>query len=215
MYPYDDERTAYVCLKRKVICKMRVIAATKNSGKVRELSEILAKFGMEVVSLAEAGIDVEIMETGTTFLENAKIKARAVSLLCFDAVIADDSGLCVEALGGAPGIYSARYAGENASESERVDKLLSELRDEKNRAAKFVTALVLRYPDGREICTTGEVSGRITMMPLGTGGFGYDPIFYSTELKKTFGEASDEEKNRVSHRARAIAALAEKLDADK
>lgn len=193
---------------------MRVIAATKNKGKISEISNILGGLGIEVVSLADAGIDVEIVETGTTFIENARIKARAVSLLCDDAVLADDSGLCVEALGGAPGIYSARYAGEDAPESAKIDKLLYEMRDEKNRAAKFVTAVVFRYPDGHEITATGEIQGRITMMPLGGGGFGYDPIFYSTELKKTFGEASEEEKNRVSHRAKALEALYEKLSAE-
>lgn len=193
---------------------MRVIAATKNNGKISEIASILGNLGIEVVSLADAGIDVEIVETGTTFIENARIKARAVSLLCDDAVLADDSGLCVEALGGAPGIYSARYAGENAPESAKIEKLLNEIRDESNRAAKFVTAVVFRYPDGREITATGEVHGRITMMPLGGGGFGYDPIFYCSELKKTFGEASEEEKNRVSHRAKALEALYEKLSAE-
>lgn len=193
---------------------MRVIAATKNKGKIREIAEILGGLGIEVVSQSEAGIDVEVFETGTTFIENARIKAQAVALLCDDAVLADDSGLCVEALGGAPGIYSARYAGEGAPESAKIDKLLGEMKDETNRAARFETAVVFIYPDGREIVATGEVQGRITMMPLGGGGFGYDPIFYSTELKKTFGEATDEEKNRVSHRAKALSALYEKLKAE-
>lgn len=193
---------------------MRVIAATKNKGKINEIEQILGGLGIEVISQADAGIDVEVFETGTTFMENARIKAQAVSLLCDDAVLADDSGLCVEALGGAPGIYSARYAGENAPEEAKIDKLLSEMRDEKNRAAKFVTAVVFIYPDGREITATGEVHGRITMLPLGGGGFGYDPIFYSNELKKTFGEASDEEKNSVSHRAKALSSLYEKLKQD-
>lgn len=193
---------------------MRVIAATKNKGKIREIAEILGGLGIEIVSQSEAGIDVEVFETGTTFIENARIKAQAVALLCDDAVLADDSGLCVEALGGAPGIYSARYAGEGAPESAKIDKLLGEMKDETNRAARFETAVVFIYPDGREIVATGEVQGRITMMPLGGGGFGYDPIFYSTELKKTFGEATDEEKNRVSHRAKALSALYEKLKAE-
>ena len=193
---------------------MRVIAATKNKGKIREIAEILGGLGIEVVSQSEAGIDVEVFETGTTFIENARIKAQAVALLCDDAVLADDSGLCVEALGGAPGIYSALYAGEGAPESAKIDKLLGEMKDETNRAARFETAVVFIYPDGREIVATGEVQGRITMMPLGGGGFGYDPIFYSTELKKTFGEATDEEKNRVSHRAKALSALYEKLKAE-
>ncbi len=194
---------------------MRVIAATKNNGKIAEISEILKPLGFEVVSQCEAGIDVEIFETGKTFMENARIKAQAVELLCDDAVLADDSGLCVEALGGAPGIYSARYAGEGANDEEKIGKLLSELDGETNRAAKFVTAVVFLYPDGREVTASGEVCGRITTEPHGEGGFGYDPIFYSTELKKTFGEASAEEKNRISHRAKALCALCEKLKAEK
>lgn len=194
---------------------MRVIAATKNKGKIAEISEILKPLGFEVISQGDAGIDVEVFETGKTFMENARIKAQAVALLCDDAVLADDSGLCVDALGGAPGIYSARYAGENASDGEKIAKLLGELADKTDRAAKFVTAVVFLYPDGREVSATGEVCGRITAEVHGDGGFGYDPIFYSNELKKTFGEASAEEKNAISHRAKALSALCEKLKSEK
>lgn len=194
---------------------MRVIAATKNKGKIAEISEILKPLGFEVVSQGDAGIDVEVFETGKTFMENARIKAQAVALLCDDAVLADDSGLCVDALGGAPGIYSARYAGENASDEEKIAKLLGELGDKTDRTAKFVTAVVFLYPDGREVSATGEVCGRITAEAHGDGGFGYDPIFYSNELKKTFGEASAEEKNGISHRAKALSALCEKLKSEK
>lgn len=194
---------------------MRVIAATKNKGKIAEISEILKPLGFEVVSQGDAGIDVEVFETGKTFMENARIKAQAVALLCDDAVLADDSGLCVDALGGAPGIYSARYAGENASDEEKIAKLLGELADKTDRTAKFVTAVVFLYPDGREVSATGEVCGRITAEVHGDGGFGYDPIFYSNELKKTFGEASAEEKNAISHRAKALSALCEKLKSEK
>lgn len=194
---------------------MQVIAATKNKGKIAEISEILKPLGFEVVSQGDAGIDVEVFETGKTFMENARIKAQAVALLCDDAVLADDSGLCVDALGGAPGIYSARYAGENASDEEKIAKLLGELADKTDRTAKFVTAVVFLYPDGREVSATGEVCGRITAEVHGDGGFGYDPIFYSNELKKTFGEASAEEKNAISHRAKALSALCEKLKSEK
>lgn len=190
---------------------MRIIAATKNKGKIKEISEILGKLGVEVISQSDAGIDVEVLETGKTFTENALIKARSVALLCDDAVLADDSGLCVDALDGAPGIYSARYAGEDATDFDKMEKLLGELGDEANRSARFESAVAFIFPDGRELTVSGEVKGRITMEPMGNGGFGYDPIFYSNELKKTFGEATAEEKNVISHRARAIKALYEIL----
>ncbi len=190
---------------------MRVIAATKNKGKIKEISEILAELGIEVVSQADSGIDIEVLETGKTFSENARIKAQAVSLLSDDAVLADDSGLCVDALGGAPGIYSARYAGDGAKDFDKINKLLSELEGVTQRDAHFETAVVFIYPDGREIVVTGRVDGRITLSPQGEGGFGYDPVFYSPELGKTFGEASETEKNSISHRARALKALVEIL----
>ena len=190
---------------------MRIIAATKNKGKIREIADILGELGIEVVSQADAGIDVEVYETGTTFLENARIKAQAVSLLCDEAVLADDSGLCVNSLGGAPGIFSARYSGENATDTENTNKLLNELSSSQDREAYFETAIVLIFPDGRELTANGRVTGRITFEPHGNGGFGYDPVFYCTELGKTFGEATDEEKNSVSHRARALKELFELL----
>lgn len=190
---------------------MRVIAATKNKGKIREISDILESLGFEVVSQNDMGIDVEVLETGKTFTENALIKARSVQLLCNDAVLADDSGLCVDALGGAPGIYSARYAGEGATDKDKIDKLLAELGEETNRSARFEAAVAFIFPDGREITVTGKTEGRITFEPVGEGGFGYDPIFYSNELKKTFAEASNEEKNNVSHRAKALKALCDIL----
>lgn len=191
---------------------MRIIAATKNKGKIREISEILGELDIEVISQADAGIDVDIVETGTTFIENARIKAQAVSLLCDDAVLADDSGLCVDALGGAPGVFSARYSGENATDSENTSKLLDALSGETNRDAYFEAAIVLIFPDGRELSASGRTMGRITIEPFGGGGFGYDPVFFSTELGKTFGEASDEEKNKVSHRAKALKELFELLN---
>lgn len=193
---------------------MRIIAATKNNGKIREIAEILGELDIEVVSQADAGIDVEILETGTTFVENARIKAQAVSLLCDEAVLADDSGLCVDALDGAPGVFSARYSGENATDSENTQKLLSALSGVTNRDAYFESAIVLIFPDGRELCASGRVAGRITTEPYGSSGFGYDPVFFSNELGKTFGEATDEEKNKVSHRARALKELFELLKAE-
>ena len=187
---------------------MKIIAATHNKGKVREIEKILGELGYEVVPQNEVGINIEPEENGTTFSENALIKARAIAALCGgSAVIADDSGLCVEALGGAPGIYSARYAGENASDGDRIKKLLSEMEGEKNRKAKFVSAVAFILPSGEEITTEGETSGNIALEPAGDGGFGYDPVFVSDELGKTFGEASPEEKNRISHRYRSLSAL--------
>lgn len=190
---------------------MKVIAATKNKGKIREMQEILSPLDIEVISQQEMGIEVDVEETGDTFEKNALIKARAVAMLCEYPVLADDSGICVEALGGAPGVRSARYAGDDATDSDRVNKLLSEIGDSENRNAKFVTSVAFIYPDGREITAEGEVRGYITETPEGDNGFGYDPVFFSTELGKTFAMSSDEEKNSVSHRGRALKNLYEKL----
>ena len=186
---------------------MKIIAATHNMGKIKEIQEILGTIGFEVLSQNDIGITVEPEENGTTFAENAMIKARAVAGLCDFAVIADDSGLCVDALGGAPGVYSARYAGEDATDADKIKKLLSELSEEENRSAKFVSSIACILPDGEEIITHGEVLGSITYEVHGEGGFGYDPVFFSDELGKTFGEATADEKNKVSHRSRALKAL--------
>ena len=186
---------------------MKIIVATKNKNKVREITDVFSPLGFEVVSQTDAGIDIDVEETGDTFEKNALIKARAIALVCDDYVLADDSGLCVDALDGRPGVYSARYAGEGATDKDKYTKLLTELGDEKNRRAKFVTSMAFITPDGAEIITNGEVIGKITKEPAGDGGFGYDPVFYSDELEKTFGEATLEEKNTVSHRSRALKAL--------
>lgn len=190
---------------------MRIIAATKNQGKIKEIRKILGVLGFEVVTQQEAGYDLDILETGDTFEKNAFIKARAIAMICDDAVLADDSGLCIDALDGRPGIYSARYAGEGASDADKVTKILAEMNGEKRRDAKFVTAVAFIFPDGTEFSASGEVCGHITESPSGENGFGYDPIFYSEELGKTFAEADDDEKNSVSHRSRALTALCEKL----
>ena len=163
---------------------MKVIAATTNKGKIREFQEILSDLGYEVVSMHEEGIDVEVEETGSTFCENALIKARAVALLCNYPVIADDSGLCVDAMDGAPGIYSARFAGEEANDYDRNMKLLECLKDEENRKAQYVAAIAYVAPDGTEITTEGTVCGEILHEEHGTGGFGYDPLFWCTEIEK-------------------------------
>lgn len=190
---------------------MKIIAATHNKGKIREFHQILGKLGFEVISQKDAGIDFEPEENGSTFEENALIKARAISKLCDCAVMADDSGLCVEALGGRPGVYSARYAGENATDAMRIEKLLSEMNGAEDRRAKFVSSVAFIFPDGEEIVTVGETHGQIAYEPKGSDGFGYDPVFISDVLGKTFAEASAEEKNRVSHRGAALLKLYDTL----
>ncbi len=190
---------------------MKIIAATKNKGKIREIQAIFAPLGFTVISQAEAGIDIEVEETGETFLENSFLKARAVHTASGEAVIADDSGLMVDALDGAPGVYSARYAGENATDHERMTKLLAEMKDKENRRAAFTSAVVMILADGREFSAEGKVFGKICTEMHGENGFGYDPIFFADELGKTFGEANDQEKNKISHRGRALTALYKKV----
>lgn len=186
---------------------MKIIAATNNKGKLREFGEILSPLGFEVVSLHEAGIYAEVEETGSTFEENALIKARAVLLLSNLPVIADDSGLCVDALKGKPGVMSARWAGEGATDAQRIDKLLRELEGTEDRSARFVSVVAFMDTDGTAITAEGSVEGSILYKPVGNNGFGYDPVFLCTELQKTFAELSDEQKNSVSHRGRALRAL--------
>lgn len=190
---------------------MKIVAATTNKGKIREFQEILECLGYEVVSMHDEGIDVEVEETGSTFEENALIKARAVALLCDYPVIADDSGLCVDALDGAPGIYSARFAGDDANDYDRNVKLLEVMDGMENRRAQYVAAIAYIGADGMEITTEGIIEGEILHEEHGKGGFGYDPLFFCTEIQKCFGEATPDEKNAVSHRGRALKKLCEVL----
>lgn len=197
-------------IKKKGNKQMKIIAATSNAGKLREIKKIFSS--MEIVSMKEAGIETEVEETGKTFEENALIKARAIAAICDCPVLSDDSGLCVDALGGAPGIYSARYAGENATDEDKYNKLLAELSGIENRTAHFVSSVVLVFPDGREFVAQGTVEGKIGYGPKGENGFGYDPVFLPDELSgKTFAEATDDEKNSISHRKRALTALYNKM----
>ena len=188
---------------------MKIIAATGNQGKIVEIKKIFSPLGFDVVTQKEAGFDIDVEENGKTFEENALIKARAIAKLCDDYVISDDSGLCVDALGGRPGIYSARYAGEDTPYSEKIKRLLEELSPFPDKSAHFMTSVAFITPDGREITANGVVYGHIVDKPQGNNGFGYDPIFYSDELKKTFAMATLEEKNSISHRGRALRALYE------
>ncbi|MCR4725702.1 MAG: RdgB/HAM1 family non-canonical purine NTP pyrophosphatase [Clostridia bacterium] len=190
---------------------MELVIASNNKNKVREIREILKGKFEAIYSLSDLGIVCEAEETAPDFMGNALIKARAVAAFTDKAVLADDSGLMVSALGGAPGVYSARYAGEHASDEQNNDLLLKNLEGKENREAQFAATVVLLYPSGEIFAGEGFVKGEILKERKGKSGFGYDPLFYSYELKKTFGEATEEEKNGVSHRARALENLLAKL----
>ncbi len=194
---------------------MKLIVATNNAHKLKEIKSILGGEFEEILSLKEAGAELKAEENGSTFEENAIIKARGVGASSM-TVLADDSGLCVEVLGGAPGVKSARYASEgeeNADDASNRRKLLKEMEGKEERKAKFVCAVALLW--GEELYTAeGETEGRILTDERGERGFGYDSIFYSDELGKSFGEAEEEEKNGVSHRGRALKKLLEKLKKD-
>lgn len=191
----------------------RIIIASNNSHKVDEIKSILKDFPYEVVSLREAGIDVDVEESGTTFEENAYIKAKCIMELSGEAVLADDSGLEVDALNGAPGVYSARFAGEHGNDKKNNEKLLELLKNfsDDKRGARFVCSMVFLTPDGLRVDTVGYVKGRIGYEEKGNGGFGYDPLFMVPELNKTFSELTSEEKNNISHRGRALEELKFKL----
>lgn len=188
---------------------MKIVAATNNKGKVKEIKSILGEIGIEVVSQGEIGLDLDVEETGTTFEENALLKARAAAQASGMSALADDSGLCVDALDGAPGVYSARYAGEGATDAMLIEKLLTVMSGvpEEKRGAQFVSVAALVTPEGKEFTARGSADGFITESPCGSDGFGYDPVFFSSELKKTYAQMSDAEKNRVSHRYRALMEL--------
>lgn len=190
-----------------------LVVATGNKHKLQEIQAIFKD--VRVVSAREAGYLGNPEETGATFEENAIIKARAAAEALNLPALADDSGLCVAALGGEPGIYSARYAGGHGDDKKNREKLLAELGDEKNRAAYFRSAAALCFPQsmgGKTVTATGDTHGRILTREEGENGFGYDCLFYSDDLCKSFGVASAEEKNAVSHRFRALTALKEKLE---
>ena len=192
---------------------MRFVLATHNPGKLREMGEILKDFGIEVVSPRDLGITVDVEETGTTFAENAMLKAKAICQAAGLPAIADDSGLCVDALNGAPGVYSARYGGEGLDDKGRYLLLLSSLRGAPTRAAHFACAVACAFPNGDTLTAEGRCDGSIAYAPLGDGGFGYDPVFLLPGTGKTFGQLTQEEKSAVSHRGRALKDFAGKLDA--
>ena len=191
---------------------MRFVLATHNPGKLRERGEILKDFGIEVVSPKDLGITVDVEETGSTFAENAMLKAKAICKAADLPAIADDSGLCVDALNGAPGVYSARYGGEGLDDRGRYMLLLSSLRGAPTRAAHFACAVACAFPNGDTLTAEGRCDGSIAYAPLGEGGFGYDPVFLLPGTGKTFGQLTQEEKSAVSHRGRALREFSEKLE---
>ena len=192
---------------------MKFVLATHNPNKIREMRAILGQFDVEVVSPKELGITVDVEETGSTFAENAMLKAKAICELAKLPAIADDSGLCVDALNGAPGVYSARYGGEGLDDKGRYMLLLSSLRGAPTRAAHFACAVACAFPNGDILTAEGRCDGSIAYAPLGEGGFGYDPVFLLPGTGKTFGQLTQEEKSAVSHRGRALKDFAGKLEA--
>ena len=196
--------------------RQKIIFATGNVGKMREVKEILRDMDVEVLSMKEAGIETEIEEDGSTFEENAVIKARAVAAAAGQSgaiVLADDSGLEIDCLNKEPGIYSARYLGENTSYAVKNQNLIDRLKGvpDHERTARFVCVIAAALPDGEVITARGVIEGRIDHEEKGSGGFGYDPIFYVPELGRTTAQLDMEEKNRVSHRARALNAMKTEL----
>ncbi|MFE4354054.1 XTP/dITP diphosphatase [Peribacillus butanolivorans] len=190
-----------------------VIIATKNKGKAKEFESLFSTKGYEVKTLLDVPDAPDVEETGTTFEENAILKAEAIAHQLGHFVIADDSGLIVDALDGRPGVYSARYAGESKSDEANTKKVLQELEGvpEAERTARFYCALALASPNQETITVSGTMEGLITEQPSGTNGFGYDPVFFVKEQGKTNAELTKEEKNQISHRAHALKALDEKL----
>lgn len=189
---------------------MKVILASRNKGKLREMNKILSKFGMDVISRDDAGIDTfEVEETGTTFEENSYIKAKAIMDVTGMPTIADDSGLEVDALDGAPGVYSARFAGEDCNDDDNNAKVLSLMEgvEPEKRTARFVSVITMLFPDGRKYVARGEVEGRLADRLIGDGGFGYDPMFIPDGYDTTFGMLGADIKNSISHRAKALVKL--------
>lgn len=190
---------------------MKIVAATKNKGKIKEIKSILSDIPCEILSMEDMGIEVEVDEDSDTFSGNAKKKSSEIMKICNEITIADDSGLVVSALNGEPGVFSARYAGEHGNDLKNNLLLLENMKEKKNREAKFVCAISASFPDGREFCVTGEMYGEIGYEMKGSGGFGYDKVFYLPKYKKTVAELDEGEKNKISHRAAALKLFKEKL----
>ena len=190
---------------------MKLIIASNNVHKIYEIKKILSGKFDEIISLREAGINHETVEDGTTFMENARKKASEIAEISGECALADDSGICVDALGGAPGIYSARFSGEHGNDEENNRLLLEKIQHAPDRSAHYTCAMSLVYPDGSCVEAEGYMYGEITKDPRGDRGFGYDPLFVPAGESRTVAEMTDEEKNAISHRANALALLLEKL----
>ena len=190
----------------------KFVLATHNPGKLKEMSSILSRFGVEVVSPKELGITVAVEETGTTFAENAMLKAKTICAAVGLPAIADDSGLFVDALNGGPGVYSARYGGEGLDDKGRYTLLLNSMRGQATRAAHFTCSIACAFPNGDTLTAEGQVQGTIAFAPMGEGGFGYDPVFFYPPLAKPFGQLTAEEKSTISHRGQALKEFSAKLE---
>ena len=190
---------------------MKLIIASNNTHKIQEIKKILGEKFSPIVSLKEAGINHETVEDGTTFLENAYKKAKEIAEISGCAALADDSGICVDALGGEPGIFSARYSGGHGNDEDNNALVMKNLEGKSNRGAHYTAAVALVYPDGRCVSAEGYMYGSITENPRGNGGFGYDPLFVPTGENRTVAEMTGEEKNKISHRANALNLLLSKL----
>ncbi len=191
---------------------MNIVIAGNNRHKIAEIKDIIGSYFENIYSLKELDIHIEVEETGSTFYDNALLKAKEICRLTGMTAIADDSGLEVEALGGAPGVYSARFAGEPSDDKKNNAYLLEKLKTVTDRRAAFVSCIMIFFPNGEIISAEGRTEGEIGFEGKGEGGFGYDSLFYSYDLKKTFGEATSQEKNVVSHRSRALASVRQKLE---
>ncbi|MCI8341999.1 MAG: XTP/dITP diphosphatase [Firmicutes bacterium] len=192
---------------------MKIVFATKNAGKVKEVKQILSDIDTEVLSMSEAGIDIDIVEDGESFEQNAIIKAKAVMEVCGCLSLSDDSGLEIDCLNKKPGVHSARFMGEETPYSIKNEKILEMLReiDEDKRTARFVSVIAAAFPDGRVVTARGTIEGRIAYEQKGSNGFGYDPIFYYPEFGKTLAEIDTELKNSISHRGKALSEMREIL----
>ena len=197
---------------RRGIVKQILVLATTNKGKLKEMRELLKNFPVDIKGLDDFGLIPEVIEDGETFDDNAYKKAAFTARVLGYPALADDSGLCVDALDGAPGVYSARYAGEDADDAKNVDKLLKAMENEENRKAAFHCVISIAVPTGPALTYEGKCEGVLTHEPAGDNGFGYDPLFYFPEFEKTFAQLSMDEKAQVSHRGKALAEVISEMD---
>jgi XTP/dITP diphosphohydrolase len=191
---------------------LTLVIATRNPGKTAEIRDLLAEFPVRIKNLDDCGPIPEVQEDGDTFDDNAYKKASFAAKVLGIPALADDSGLVVEALGGAPGVFSARYAGENATDEQRCNKLLDEIKTKTNRKAAFECVISIAVPGGPALTYEGRCEGIIAEQPAGENGFGYDPVFYYPPLKKTFAQLTREEKSRVSHRGKALREIRDEFE---